>query len=92
MENRFRFSRGVRNLQIFVLAAVSIVTFAALTLPSSLQPRRAPGFKRALWPRRNINAPRDAEYVSQSRTEEARQTGGKSGPACLHRSRPGHRA
>jgi len=77
MENRFRFSRGVRNLQIFVLAAVSIVTFAALTLPSSLQPVELPLQAGVVAPR-NINAPRDAEYVSQSRTEEARQTAEKA--------------
>jgi putative nucleotidyltransferase with HDIG domain len=77
MENRFRFSTGVRNLQIFVLTAVSIVTFAALTLPSSLQPAASLLQSGEVAPR-DINAPRDAEYVSQLRTEEARQTAEKA--------------
>ena len=42
MSNRLRFPARVRNLQIFVLVAVSIVTFAVLTLPLSLRPAALP--------------------------------------------------
>ena len=77
MEDRFRFPTRVRNLQIFVLAAVSIVTFAALTLPLSLRPAALPLQTGEVAPR-DITAPRDDEYVSQVRTEEARQTAEKA--------------
>ena len=77
MENRFRFPARVRNLQIFVLVAVSIVSFAALTLPLSLRPAALPLQAGDVSPR-DINAPRDDEYVSQVRTDEARQTAGKA--------------
>ena len=42
MENRFRSPARVRNLQIFVLVAVSIVTFVALIMPLSLRPAALP--------------------------------------------------
>ena len=77
MANRLRFPARVRNLQIFVLAAVSIVSFAALTLPLSLRPAALPLQAGNVSPR-DINAPRDDEYVSQVRTEEARQIAGKA--------------
>ncbi|HEY9153397.1 MAG TPA: HDIG domain-containing metalloprotein [Anaerolineales bacterium] len=77
MENRFRFPTRIRNLQIFVLAAVSIITFAALTLPLSLRPAALPLQAGDVAPR-DITAPRDDEYVSQVRTEEARQTAEKA--------------
>jgi putative nucleotidyltransferase with HDIG domain len=77
MANRLRFPARVRNLQIFVLVAVSIVTFAALTLPLSLRPAALPLEAGDVSPR-DINAPRDDEYVSQVRTDEARQTAGKA--------------
>ncbi len=73
MENRFRSPARVRNLQIFVLVAVSIVTFAALIMPLSLRPAALPLQAGEVAPR-DINAPRDDEYVSQVRTEEARET------------------
>ncbi len=77
MVNRLRFPARVRNLQIFVLAAVSIVTFAALSLPLSLRPAALPLQAGDVAPR-DITAPRDDEYVSQVRTEEARQTAEKA--------------
>ncbi|MGA7192223.1 MAG: HDIG domain-containing metalloprotein [Anaerolineales bacterium] len=77
MENRFRFPARIRNLQIFVLTAVSIVTFAALSLPLSLRPAALPLQAGDVAPR-DITAPRDDEYVSQVRTEEARQTAEKA--------------
>ena len=77
MTNRLPFPARVRNLQIFVLVAVSIVSFAALTLPLSLRPAALPLQAGDVSPR-DINAPRDDEYVSQVRTEEARQTAEKA--------------
>jgi putative nucleotidyltransferase with HDIG domain len=77
MNDRFNFPTRVRNLQVFVLAAVSIVTFAALTLPLSLRPAALP-IQTGNVATRDIAAPRDDEYVSQVRTEEARQTAEKA--------------
>jgi len=77
MENQSRFRTRVKNLQIFILVVVSIVTFATLTLPLSLRPAALPLKAGDVAPR-DISAPRDDEYVSQVRTEEARQTAGKA--------------
>ena len=77
MENRFRLPLRIRSLQIFVLVAVSIVTFAALTLPVSLRPAALPLQVGDVAPR-DITAPGDDEYVSQILTEEARQTAEKA--------------
>jgi putative nucleotidyltransferase with HDIG domain len=64
--------RRLRALQIILLLAVSLVTFAALAVPLSLRPTALPLQVGDVAPR-DLQAPRDHEYVSQVRTEEARQ-------------------
>lgn len=77
MANRPPISKRLRTLQIFLLIAVSAVTYAALTLPLSLRPNAPPLQVGDVSPR-DLQAPRDFEYVSQVRTEEARQTAEKA--------------
>ena len=77
MQNRSSFPARIRNLQILVLTAVSLIAFAALTLPLSLRPAALPLQTGDVAPR-DINAPRDDEYVSQVRTEETRQIAEKA--------------
>jgi putative nucleotidyltransferase with HDIG domain len=77
MDSRFRFPARIRNLQIFILIAASIITFAALTFPMSLRPAALPLQTGEVAPR-DITAPYNDEYVSQVRTEEARQTAEKA--------------
>lgn len=64
--------RRLRLLQVILLLAVSLVTFAALAVPLSLRPTALPLHAGEVSPR-DLQAPRDHEYVSQVRTEEARQ-------------------
>ena len=77
MTNRLHSPVRMRNLQFFVLIAVSIVIFATLILPLSLRPAALP-LQAGDVASRDITAPRDDEYVSQVLTEEARQTAEKS--------------
>jgi len=77
MKTRFRYPTRVRNLQIFVLSAVSIITFATLIQPMSLRPAALPLHAGNVAPR-DITAPRDYEYVSQVLTDEARQIAEKA--------------
>ena len=77
MEDHFRFPARVRNLQIFIIVAVSLVVFATLTVPLSLRPAALP-LQAGGVAAHDITAPRDDEYVSQLRTEEARQTAEKA--------------
>ena len=77
MTNRVHSPVHIRNLQFFVLIAVSIVIFATLILPLSLRPAALP-LQAGDVASRDITAPRDDEYVSQVLTEEARQTAEKS--------------
>jgi putative nucleotidyltransferase with HDIG domain len=61
-----------RILQISLIVAVSIVSFAALTMPVTLRPAtQALDVGRVL--QFTMQAPRDIEYVSDVRTEEARK-------------------
>ena len=62
---------GVRTLQLLVLIATGIVSLAALTLPISSRPVRADLAQGMVAPV-TLQAPRDIEYVSELRTEEAR--------------------
>ena len=62
----------MRALQLILLLAVSLVTFAALAVPLSLRPTALPLQAGDVAPR-DLQATRDHEYVSQVRTEEARQ-------------------
>jgi cyclic-di-AMP phosphodiesterase PgpH len=77
MTNRLHSPVRMRNLQFFVLIAVSIVIFTTLILPLSLRPAALP-LQTGDVASRDITAPRDDEYVSQVLSEEARQTAEKS--------------
>src|SRR5712691_9181324 len=72
MANRPPVPMRLRSLHIFVLTVLSLVTFAALALPLSLRPAALPLQAGDVAPI-DLQAPRDHEYVSQVRTEEARQ-------------------
>jgi cyclic-di-AMP phosphodiesterase PgpH len=67
----------IRTLQIFILISVSVVTFITLVLPLSLRPAVLPLRKGDVAPR-VLQAQHDLEYVSQVRTEEARQAAEKA--------------
>ncbi len=77
MENNLHFPTRVRFLQILILVAASLVIFSVLNMPVSLRPAALPLQAGDVAPS-DINAPRDYEYVSQVRTEEARQTAEKA--------------
>ncbi len=66
-----------RALQIFILICVSLVTYAALALPLSLRPAALPLQAGDVAPR-TLQAPYDHEYVSQVRTDQARQAAQKA--------------
>ncbi len=67
----------MRPLQIFILICVSLVTYAALALPLSLRPASLPLQAGDVAPR-TLQAPYDHEYVSQVRTDQARQAAQKA--------------
>jgi len=71
MNARTPVSTSVRVLQILILIAVSLVSFAALTLPIGLRPA-VPQVDVGEVAPFDLQAPRDIEYVSEIRTEEAR--------------------
>ena len=77
MSNRLLVPKNIRTLQIFLLVAVSIVTYAALTLPLSLRPAALPLQTGDVAPR-PLQASHDLEYVSQVRTDELRQIAEKA--------------
>jgi len=64
-------SLSLRTLRAFLVVAVTVVTYAALVLPLSLRPPTPPLQAGDVAPY-DIQAPRDAEYVSQVRTDEVR--------------------
>jgi len=64
-------SFSLRTLRAFLVIAVTLVTYAALALPLSLRPPAPPLESGEVAPR-DMQAPRDFEYVSQVRTEEVR--------------------
>ncbi len=64
--------KRVRALQILLLLLVSVVAFIALTQPIGLRPNAPPLAIGDVAPY-NLFAPTDSEYVSEVRTEEARQ-------------------
>jgi putative nucleotidyltransferase with HDIG domain len=70
-------SKRIRTLQFFLLAAITIISFAALTLPLSLRPAALPLKVGDVAPRA-IQAPSDLEYVSQVRTAEMRDIAEKA--------------
>lgn len=65
-------SFSLRTLRAFLLIAVSLVTYAALVLPLSLR-APAPPLQPGDVASQDMRATRDLEYVSDVRTEEARQ-------------------
>jgi putative nucleotidyltransferase with HDIG domain len=64
-------SIGIRTLQVLVTLAVSLGALAALTLPIGSRPGRVQLVEGVVAPAA-LQAPRDIEYVSDLRTEEAR--------------------
>ena len=72
MQSRQPASRRISILQILLLVAVSLGTFALLTMPIGLRPTSI-AVNVGEVASRDLQAPRDVEYVSEVRTEEARQ-------------------
>ena len=64
-------SFSLRTLRAFLVIAVTIISYGALVLPLSLRPPAPPLQAGDVAPR-DMQAPRDFEYVSQVRTEEVR--------------------
>ena len=67
----------IRSLRAFILIAVVLVTYAALVLPLSLRPSALPLQAGDVAPR-NMQAPGPIQYVSQVRTDEARNAAEKA--------------
>lgn len=65
-------STRIRVLQLSLIIAVSLISFAALTLPIGLRPVTQTLIAGAVA-QLTLQAPRDLEYVSEVRTEERRQ-------------------
>jgi putative nucleotidyltransferase with HDIG domain len=72
MRARSPASTQIRILQISLIVAVSLASFAALTLPIGLRPTTQ-SLDVGTVAQITMQAPRDIEYVSDVRTEEARQ-------------------
>src|SRR5574341_964920 len=77
MANRLPAPLPLRTLRAFLMIAVSLVTYAALAIPVGLRPAALPLRIGDVAPR-DFQAPRDLEYVSQVRTEEARAAAEKA--------------
>ncbi len=65
-------STRIRVLQLSLIIAVGLISFAALTLPIGLRPVTQTLIAGAVA-QLTVQAPRDLEYVSEVRTEERRQ-------------------
>ena len=65
-------STRVRVFQLLLLLAGGLLTFALMTVPFSLR-RSSVAVQAGDVAPRDLQAPRDVEYVSQVRTEDARQ-------------------
>lgn len=72
MVTRNLVSTRIRILQAGLIVAVSLVSFATLTLPISLR-TTSPSLTVGDVAQITLQAPRDIEYVSDIRTEEARK-------------------
>ncbi len=77
MANRKPTPLPLRSLRAFLMIVVSLVTYAVLAMPLGLRPAELPLRAGDVAPR-DIQAPRDLEYVSQVRTEEARNAAEKA--------------
>jgi len=62
----------IRVLQISLIIAVGLASFAALTMPIALRPSTQ-ALDVGDVSQNTLQAPRDIEYVSDIRTEEARK-------------------
>ncbi|HEY6072020.1 MAG TPA: hypothetical protein VIV15_01175, partial [Anaerolineales bacterium] len=65
-------STRVRVFQFLLLLAAGLLTFALMTVPFSLRQSSVTA-QAGDVASRDLQAPRDVEYVSQVRTEDARQ-------------------
>ena len=72
----------IRIIQISLIAAVSIISFAALTLPIGLRPVTQ-ALNEGEVTQITMQSPRDIEYVSDVRTEESRKAA-ESGVAPVY--------
>ncbi|MCE9645588.1 MAG: HDIG domain-containing protein [Chloroflexi bacterium] len=72
MRARSPVSTRIRIAQFSLIFAVSLVSFASLTLPIGLRPTTQ-SLEVGTVAQITLQAPRDLEYVSDVRTEEARQ-------------------
>jgi putative nucleotidyltransferase with HDIG domain len=70
-------SFSLRTLRAFLLVSAGVVTYAALALPLSLRPPALPLQAGDVSPR-NMQAPNGLQYVSQVRTQEARDAAEKA--------------
>ncbi len=64
-------------LQTFLLICTAVLAYASLVLPLALRPQALPLKVGDVAPR-NYQAPKDVEYVSEVRTEDARQAAGRA--------------
>lgn len=74
-------------LRIILLIATSIIAYLALVLPLALRPSTLPLQIGDVAPR-DLQAPRTIEYVSEVRTEEARQAAERAVPPIFAPSDP----
>ena len=74
-------------LRIILLIATSIIAYLALVLPLALRPSTLPLQIGDVAPR-DLQAPRTIEYVSEVRTEEARQAAERAVPQIFAPSDP----
>ena len=72
MHARTPITTRIRVLQFSLIAAVSLIAFVALTTPIALRPT-AQALVVGVVSQTTQQSPRDIEYVSDIRTEEARQ-------------------
>lgn len=70
-------SFSLRTLRAFILVATAFITYAGLILPLSLRPAVPPLQAGDVAPR-DMQAPRSFEFVSEVRTEAARQAAEKA--------------
>ncbi|MBI5297496.1 MAG: HDIG domain-containing protein [Chloroflexi bacterium] len=77
MQTRQPVTARLRAWQILLLLAASLGTYLLLTMPIGLRPTSLSVDVGEVAPR-NLQAPREAEYVSEVRTEEARAAAERS--------------